>query len=142
MKYTYTPAGFESSLEAMNAIANVERGEYFTKDGNELVVLICPESAEIVDLSGNQISCHNIFTRTETKTIKIGDREVPAPMSEKPSVGDKYYAPRVYDTANPIRMRWRGDAIDKTYFETGIWPSEEDAIVVSEAIVESLKGNR
>ena len=77
--------------------------------------------------------------RTKRETVMIGDREVPAPMREKPKTGQKYWS--IVHSSCHI-AHWVDDCFDNgRFYGLGCYESEEDVQAVYEAMTVLLQGN-
>lgn len=109
----------------LRAIAD-GRALQFECSNGEFIDLIPQDALEV--LSGARHSPKRL--RIKPAMIRIGEREVPAPLRVRPARGAEYFTSRLGDHALWIRGVWDGGFVDDRLFERGLcfaFPGDAEA---------------
>lgn len=92
-------------------------------------------------MNGIATSPDDYEIRRKPRTIRIGSRDVPAPLDEMPEEGERYYFLRDLDRA-PFTLSWNNSELERGWFESRLlYKTKEDAEAVRLALLEVLEGD-
>lgn len=94
--------------------------------------------------SGNPSWYRDHEYRRKPEKIRIGDREINAPLRVAPDQGVRFWTPDIWDAEEMTQdYEWRNLEADKLWLERGLcFATEEDARACAEAMLELLKAER
>ena len=84
----------------------------------------------------------NYEYRIKPRIIKIGDMEVPAPETEAPDDGVRYYFFSSYGSEITDNVCWRGDAMDIRMLKHGLVHLTEEAATAHARALIAISGGR
>lgn len=72
--------------------------------------------------------------------IKIGDRELVAPMRAAPEIGSVYWRIDFWESTRETTLTWTGDEVDFEWLEQGrCFDTKADCVAMRAALLELLK---
>lgn len=87
-------------------------------------------------LTDNPIWDETTVYRRKPKTIRIGERDVPAPMTTAPEIGTIYWVANQFGSSLLGDATWDGDTVDCVRLKHGlVHTSKENAIAHAEALI-------
>lgn len=114
-------------------------------DGEQIQYKAC--SVEWENFNGITETATVVFSdaaeyRLKPRTIMIGDMEVPAPETEAPDDGVRYYFFSSYGSEITDNVCWRGDAMDIRMLKHGLVHLTEEAATAHARALIAISGGR